>query len=119
MLFLVKRYLSQLAALELLAFHLRDSGFADAIHDYLTLTNRSNTKFNVDAKRTGPAFNFKIEKKKIGSCEKFCVGKGSEAESTVFDADFTLALICPNFPKYGRCKLKSVQFYAFTKPNLI
>jgi len=91
--------LSQLAVLELIEFR----------EVFLTRLNRmlnegyanEDEEFQVGAERTGPALNVKIKKTSLKSQ---CGRIFHKDEMTSLDADFTLAISCPKFPRDGKCK---------------
>ena len=64
---------------------------------------KEKRKYELKSERTGPALNVNITKK-----SNFhnipCVGKAIKEPQVVLDADFTLALQCPKFPRDGMCK---------------
>jgi len=67
-------------------------------------------EFQVGAERTGPALNVKIKK---SSLKSQCGRLFHKDEITALDADFTLALSCPKFPRDGKCKFS---FYIHILP---
>ena len=64
---------------------------------------KDQTKYLLKSERTGPALNVNITKQ--GIVHKIpCVDKVAKEPEMILDADFTLALRCPKFPRDGKCK---------------
>ena len=64
---------------------------------------KEERKYELKSERTGPAMNVNITKKRLAH-KIVCCDKTAKEPQKVFDADFTLALQCPKFPRDGKCK---------------
>ena len=102
-LFLVQSFLSQLAVLELIEFRLGSEFFLARLKSILNEGYANeDEKFEVAANRTGPALNVKIKKTTMQTR----MGRHFEKDQIIsLDADFTIALSCPKFPRDGKCKV--------------
>jgi len=88
--------------------------FLETISQAMNAASSKEESFTVEAKHTGPALNITIEKKsfrKTAPLVKNLMGN----LLTYLDADFTLALSCPNFPSDGKCKFLLFLFSFLTK----
>ena len=102
--FLVQSFLSQLAVLELIEFRLGSDVFLARLNRMLNEGYANeDEKFEVAADRTGPALNVKIKKTTM---QTHCMGRHFDKDQIIsLDADFTIALSCPKFPRDGKCKV--------------
>ena len=64
-----------------------------------------DVEYEVVTKREGPAFNISITKE-CAIINMPCMQDDTDKKGAkkIFDADFTLALQCPKFPRDGKCK---------------
>ena len=98
----VSRYLSQLAVLEMIRDEIGSEEFKAVLNRILNLDISEEEAFQFEAERTGPALNVKI----VGQSQRKIIFRRNKITDTTtyLDADFTLALSCPKFPRDGKCK---------------
>ena len=93
---LVALYLSQLAVIDVITDQIGHKKFLKQFNQFMHLPKEQNT-YEVKSERTGPALNIKITKKRMFKIP--FLENVMREPLVIFDADFTLALQCPKFPK--------------------
>ena len=103
-------YLSQLAVLRLITKNLANPELKRFLKLYCHINDTTNDQdidtdanYDIQCNREGPALNICITKKNR-DLEIACIQNISQEPVKILDADFTLALQCPKFPRDGKCK---------------
>ena len=91
-----------MAVLDVITDQIGHKKFLKQFNQFMHLPKEQNT-YEVKSERKGPALNIKITKKRMLHNIPFIANVVKEPE-VIFDADFTLALQCPKFPRDAKCK---------------